>query len=95
MSKGKRINVVTDDGKVDVYNICKLVYLLILSSLSLVAALAVNETIQKILEKYVNKGNITGYLIYSIIAILLVLIVAYVGCCIVPDIADHIDLSPM
>jgi amino acid transporter len=95
MSKDKRINVVTNDGNVDVYNICKLVFLLVLSALSLVAALAVNETVQKILEKYVKKDNITGYLIYSIIAILLVLIVAYTGCRLVPDIADHIDLSPM
>lgn len=95
MSKDKRINVVTNDGNVDVYNICKLVFLLVLSALSLVAALAVNETIQKILDKYVKKDNITGYLIYSIIAILLVLIVAYTSCRLVPDIADHIDLSPM
>lgn len=95
MSKGKRINVITNDGSVDLYNICKLVFLLILSALSLVAALAVNETIQKILDKYVKKDNITGYIIYSIIAILLVLIIAYIGCRLVPDISDHIDLSPM
>jgi uncharacterized membrane protein YdjX (TVP38/TMEM64 family) len=91
----KSLTIVTEDGSVSIYSVCKLVYLLILSALCLVAALAINETIQKILEKYVKKEGIWGYVIYSIIAILLIIIVAYVGCRCSPEIIEYIDLSPM
>lgn len=90
----KGITVVTRDGSISVYDICKLSFLLILSALCLVAALAINQTIQQILEKYVKKDGILGYLLYSIIAVSLVIIFAYAGCKFCPDLADHIDLNP-
>lgn len=92
---GKSLTIVTEDGSFSVYSVCKLVYLLILSALCLVAALAINETIQKALEKYVKKDGIWGYVIYSLIAIGLVIFVAYAGCRFSPDIVEHINLSPM
>lgn len=90
----KTLSVVKEDGGVCIYSICKLSFLLILSALCLVAALAINETIQKILEKYVKKDGILGYVIYSLIALALVIIVAYAGCRFCPDLVEHIDLTP-
>lgn len=91
----KSLTVITEDGSLCVHSVCKLVFLLILSALCLVAALAINETIQKILEKYVKKDGIWGYIVYSIIAVALVIIVAYFGCRCAPDVVEYINLSPM
>ena len=92
---GKTLTVVTEDGSISVYSVCKLVYLLILSALCLVSALAINETIQKALDKYVKKDGIWGYIIYSLIAIALVILVAYAGCRFAPDMVEYINLSPL
>lgn len=91
----KNLTVVKPDGCVDIYSVCQLVYLLILSALCLVAALAINETIEKILQKYLKKDGILGYVIYSLIAVALVVIVAYAGCRFSPDLVEHINLSPV
>lgn len=91
---GKKLVVVREDGSLCIHSVCKVVYLLILSALCIVAALAVNETIQKVLERYVKKDNILGYAIYALIAIVLVIVVAYIGCKWSPDIIEHMDLSP-
>jgi hypothetical protein len=90
---GKKITIVTDDGSVSFYEVCKLSILLLLGALCLVAALAINETIQIILSKCIKKDCIFGYVIYSLIAVGLIILVAYLGCKICPDLGEHIDLS--
>lgn len=92
---GKNLTVVTSDGTVSMIGICQLVYLLILASLVLVAALAINEAIQKIIEKYgIRKDHILGYIIYAVTAVIVVIIVAYTGCRCSPEIVEYINLSP-
>jgi membrane protease YdiL (CAAX protease family) len=92
---GKTLTVVTSDGNINLWSLCKLVFLLILSSLAFIAALAVNEAMQKIIEKYAfKKDGILGYIIYAILAIIMVIVFAYIGCRCSPGIVEYINITP-
>jgi hypothetical protein len=91
---GKSLVIVNKDGGVNMHEIFKLSFLLLLSALCIVAALAINETVQEILKKCIKKDCILGYLIYTIISIALIIVVVYIACKCYPDLFDHIDLSP-
>jgi uncharacterized membrane protein YdjX (TVP38/TMEM64 family) len=89
----KKITIITEEGSVSFHEICKLCILLLLGALCIVAALAINETIEHILQKYIKKDGILGYLLYTAIAIGLIILVVYLGCKVFPDLPEHIDLS--
>lgn len=91
----KHITVVKADGTVSFYDICKLSYLLILSALVLVSALAINEFFQEIISQYVRKDGLFGHFVYALLAILAVLIVAYAGCKWDENLVDYINVSPL
>lgn len=86
---------VVRDGRLDTGSILKLVLLLLLNSLSIATALAINEAVRKSLDGYMVKNTVGQYAMYALIAFVLVIVFAYLACCIVPDIADCVDLSPI
>ena len=92
----KTLTVVTPEGSVSITAIMKLIFLLLLGSLSLVTALAVNELVQKFLEQCnIRKNNLTGYAIYTLIALILLISVAYIGCMVSPELVEYINVSPL
>ena len=90
----QKLTVVTQNGSIDIHEVCKLSFLLLLSALCIVAALAINETIQKILGTYIKRDCIFGYVLYSFISVALIISVAYMACKCYPDLFDHINLTP-
>ena len=89
----KTLSVIRDDGCVCHHSIAKLFILLMLTALSIVAALAINETVRFILGEYIKRDNVLGYLFYCFIAIGLIVLVAYIGTICYPDLIEHVDLS--
>ena len=89
----KTLCVINGSGCVCHHSIAKLLILLMLTALSIVAALAINETIRFILGGYIRRDNVMGYLFYCFIAIGLIVILAYIGTTCYPDLIEHIDLS--
>ena len=89
----KTLSVIRVDGCVCHHSIAKLFILLMLTALSIVAALAINETVRFILGEYIKRDNVLGYLFYCFIAIGLIVVLAYVGTICYPDLIEHIDLS--
>lgn len=89
----KTLSVIKTDGYICHHSIVKLLILLMLTALSIVAALAINETIRFILGEYIKRDNVLGYLFYCFIAIGLIVLLAYIGTYCYPDLIEHIDLS--
>lgn len=89
----KTLCVIRPDGCVCHHSIVKLLILLMLTALSIVAALAINETIRFILGQYITRDNVLGYLFYCFVAIGLIVLLAYIGTICYPDLIEHIDLS--
>ena len=93
---GKNLTVVTNDGRVNMMAIGKLIFLLILSSLALLTALAMNETVQKFLEHcHIRKDNLFGYVIYTFVTLGILITVAYIGCTMSPELVEYINISPL
>jgi hypothetical protein len=92
---GRSLNVVKSDGTVAFFDISRLSILLVLNSLALVAALAVNDFFKELLNRYVKKDGLLAYFIYAVIAITAVLLVAYVACKWDDRLVDYINVSPL
>ena len=91
----KPLGVVDETGSVTIGGVCKLSFLLVLGSLVYIAALAVNDLAQKVLERYVRKDGLWGYFIYAVVTILMVVFIAYLGCRWAPDMVEYINVSPI
>lgn len=91
----KALALVDEGGKITVTGVCKLSYLLILASLVYLAALAVNDFAQQVLEKYVRKDGLFGYFIYAVLTVFLVIFAVYLGCRWSPDLVEYINVSPI
>lgn len=91
----KTLTVVSETGTISIYNICKLVYLLILGALALLAAMAINELAQEIIKNYVARDGVLGYLIYCLVIIVLLVLFAYMGSKACPELVEHINISPI
>jgi hypothetical protein len=91
----KALALVDEGGKITVAGVCKLSYLLILASLVYLAALAVNDFAQQVLEKYVRKDGLFGYFIYAVLTVFLVIFAVYLGCRWSPDLVEYINVSPI
>uniref|UniRef100_A0A6C0IYU1 Uncharacterized protein n=1 Tax=viral metagenome TaxID=1070528 RepID=A0A6C0IYU1_9ZZZZ len=91
----KALVLVDEGGKITVTGVCKLSYLLILASLVYLAALAVNDFAQQVLEKYVRKDGLFGYFIYAVLTVFLVIFAVYLGCWWSPDLVEYINVSPI
>ena len=90
------LTVVTPNGSISVSNVCRLTYLLLLASLSYLTAMAVSDAMQKLLDKYMmKKDSLMGYFVYALVMIILLIVVAYLGCRSFPDIVEYINLSPL
>ena len=89
----KKLTLVESNGSFKTRELFLFSYLLILASLAYVAAMAINELVQAILEKYVKKDSLIGYFIYAILAISLVIFLVYLGCCWSPDFIQYVNLT--
>lgn len=91
----RTLTVVKSDGSVSLFDICRLSYLLILGSLVYISALATNQFFREVIERYIPRNDLLGYFLYAVLAILAVLVVAYLGCRWDDHLVEYINVSPL
>lgn len=90
-----KIKIVNEQGNIEYWNLCRVMFLFLVGALVLIAAQSVNELIEAIIATYIPKKNIWAYLLYAIISISLVLIVVFAACKFTPDLVEYMNLSPV
>ena len=85
--------MIHQNGKFSWTGVCKLVFLALLYSIGVVAALAINDLVQKSIEKFVKKKEqLFDEIIYVFITFGLLIIVAYIGCKYCPDVVEKVNV---
>jgi len=84
------------DGCFDIIGMCKIMYLIVLYTMAFIVAIAVSEAVQKGIQMYApKKDQLKDYILYALVSFVILILLAYAGCRVCPEVVSYVSLSPV